>query len=297
LILIQHTLTLAIIISLALPLQYQTLLFANGQIQEESNIIIYDDTNPDHGMILPDDSNSYKNTMLKPKVDVSIEGTSQKDKIRGGEGDDYLYGDNGSDQLRGEAGNDEIDGGKGNDILHGEDGDDKINGNVGNDRISGGLGDDQIEGENGDDKLFGGDGDDLLDGGEGNDVLLGGRGVDIMIGGFGQDTFVCDQFDKLMDFNQYEGDEIIGSCLDEYLVEDEEKDIEEKPAFNNNIFPLEVEEFDRFSTPQSSLSQPSQKSPNYLSQPLPPMDSFEKPFLTDEDLQRIPPPPMPSTDF
>ena len=68
-ILIQHILTLAIIISLALPLQYQTLLFANGQIQEESNIIIYDDDNPEHGIILSDsNSNSYKDTMLKPKV-------------------------------------------------------------------------------------------------------------------------------------------------------------------------------------------------------------------------------------
>ena len=43
-----------------------------------------------------------------------------------------------------------------------------------------------------------------------------------MIGGFGHDTFVCDQFDKLIDFNQYEGDEIIGSCLEEYLVEEED---------------------------------------------------------------------------
>ena len=295
---IQHTLTLAIIISLALPLQYQTLLFANGQIQEESNIIIYDDTNPEHGIIPSDDSNSYENTMLKPKVDVSIEGTPQKDKIRGSEGDDKIYGNEGSDQLRGKEGNDEIDGGKGNDILHGEDGDDKINGYVGNDRISGGLGDDRIEGEKGDDRLFGGDGDDLLDGGEGNDVLLGGRGLDIMIGGFGHDTFVCDQFDKLIEFDQYEGDEIIGSCLDEYIVEEEEeKDIEEKPAFNDNIFPLEVEEFDRFSTQQSSPPQPSQKSPNYSSQPLPPMDSFDKTPLSNEDLQRIPPPPMPSMNF
>lgn len=277
------------------PLQYSVTKFANGQIPTiESRIIVYDDNSSENHSLL-DDSDS---TLLKPKVDVSIEGTQKKDKIKGGVGDDYLFGDNGSDQLRGEEGNDEIDGGKGNDILHGEDGDDKIRGHVGNDRISGGLGDDQIEGEKGDDKLFGGDGDDLLDGGEGNDALLGGRGFDIMIGGFGHDTFVCDQFDKLIDFNQYEGDEIIGSCLDEYLVEgEEEKEIEETPAFNDNIFPLEVEEFDRFSSSQSSSSQLPQPSPKYSSPPLPPMNTFDKPPLSDEDFQRIPPPPMPSLNF
>ena len=128
-------------------------------------------------------------------------------------------------------------------------------------------------------------------------MLLGGRGVDILIGGFGHYTFVCDQFDKLIDFDQYEGDEIIGSCLDEYIVEEEDKEIEEKPAFNNNMFPLEVEEFDRFSTPQSSPSQSSQKSPNYSSQPLPPTDSLDKTPFSNEDLQRIPPLPMPSMNF
>jgi RTX calcium-binding nonapeptide repeat (4 copies) len=274
---------LIIIISIIFPLQYSVIKFANGQIPTiESRIIVYDDNSSENHSLL-DDSDSI---LHKPKVDVSIEGTQKKDKIKGGEGDDYLFGDNGSDQLRGEEGKDEIDGGKGNDILHGEDGDDKIRGHVGNDRISGGLGDDQIEGDKGDDRLFGGDGDDLLDGGEGNDALLGGRGFDIMIGGFGHDTFVCDQFDKLIDFNQYEGDEIIGSCLDEYLVEgEEEKEIEETPAFNDNIFPLEVEEFDSFS------------SPKYSSPPLPPMNTFDKPPLSDEDLQRIPPPPMPSLNF
>ena len=143
---IQHTLTLAIIILLEFPLQYQTLLFANGQMQEEFHIIIYDDTNPEHGIILSD-SDLDDNTLLKPKVDVSIEGTPQKDKIRGGEGDDKIYGNEDSDQLRGEEGNDEIDGGKGNDILHGEDGDDRIKGGDGFDRISGGLVDNQIEGK------------------------------------------------------------------------------------------------------------------------------------------------------
>jgi hypothetical protein len=282
-------------ISLIFPLQYSVLKFANGQISaKESSIIVYDDNNLDNYFIL-DNSDS---TLLKPKVDVSIEGTPKKDKIKGGEGDDYLFGDNGSDQLRGEEGNDEIYGGKGNDILQGEDGNDKINGNVGNDRISGGLGDDQIEGEKGDDELFGGEGDDLLDGGEGNDILLGGKGLDIMIGGFGHDTFVCDQFDKLIDFNQFEGDQIVGSCSDDYVIEEEkEEEIEEKPMFNDNIFPLKVEE-EEFERVLPSFSQlPPQQSPNYSLQPPSQLNSLDMSSMSDEDLQMTPPSTIPKYDF
>ncbi len=275
-----------VIISLILPLQYSVDKFANGQIQKESNIIIYDDANSEHHAVL---SNSDDNTLLKPKVDVSIEGTLKNDKIRGGEGDDHIDGNNGNDQLRGKEGNDEIDGGKGNDILHGEDGNDKIKGGEGADRISGGIGNDQIEGEKGDDKLFGGEGDDLLDGGEGNDVLLAGRGMDIMIGGFGSDTFICDRFDRLIDFDQYKGDHIIGPCSVDYLVGEEE----EIPK-NNNIFPLEAEKVERLPTPTSP--QLPQKSP-YLSSPPSPLNPFDMPSLSDEDLQRIPPTPIPSLKF
>jgi RTX calcium-binding nonapeptide repeat (4 copies) len=286
---IQNTLILLVLISLILPLQYYSVVkFANGQMQKESNIIVYDDNNSEKFSVLYDPDN----TLLQPKVDVSIEGTPQKDKIRGGEGDDYIDGNAGSDQLRGGEGDDELDGGKGNDILHGEDGNDKIKGGKGSDRISGGIGDDEIEGETGDDKLFGGEGYDLLDGGDGNDVLLGGRGIDIMIGGFGSDTFICDQFDSLIDFDLYEGDEIIGPCSVEYLVEEEEE-IEEIPEFNNNIFPLEAEEFERLPPPL--------QSPNFSHPPPspPPMNSFDMPSpLSEEDHQHmIPPAPIPPLIF
>jgi Ca2+-binding RTX toxin-like protein len=43
----------------------------------------------------------------KPKVDVSIEGTSADDKIRGGDGDDEISGNKGDDILSGHEGNDE----------------------------------------------------------------------------------------------------------------------------------------------------------------------------------------------
>jgi hypothetical protein len=54
---------------------------------------------------------------------------------------------------------------------------------------------------------------------------------------FGSDTFICDQFDKLIDFDLYERDEIIGPCSVEYPVEEEEE-IEEIPDYDSNIFPL-----------------------------------------------------------
>src|SRR5215217_4070447 len=268
---ILYLLSLGVIISLILlSLEYSPKKFANGQMQKESSIIVYDDNNSEHYSVLDDPNN----TLLKPKVDVSIEGTPNNDQIKGGEGDD------------------QIDGNEGNDILYGEDGNDQIKEGDGNDRISGGIGNDKIEGEKGNDKLFGEEGHNLLDGGEGNDVILGGRGIDMMIGGRGTDTFICDQFDILVDFNRYEGDQIIGSCSVEYLVEEEEEigEIHEDNN-NNNIFPLETEaEFERLSP---SLLSP--QSPNSSSS-LPPLNSFEMPSLS-KDRQRIPLPPTPSSNF
>ena len=85
-----------------------------------------------------------------------------------------------------------------------------------------------ITGQNEEDDLFGGAGDDSLDGREGNDrlfgetgndVLRGGLGDDILIGGAGADVFVLDSAfidpvgnddddDRILDFNQAEGDRI-----------------------------------------------------------------------------------------
>jgi hemolysin A len=72
---------------------------------------------------------------------------------------------------------------------------------------------DVITGDEGDDKVDGGKVDDHLDGSEGNDEINGGEGSDIMIGGLASDTFICDEFDKIMDFSSVEGDKKIGSCL------------------------------------------------------------------------------------
>jgi RTX calcium-binding nonapeptide repeat (4 copies) len=177
-----------VIISLILPLQYSVLKFANGQILKESQIMMF---NSDSKTPVLDDN---ENTVLKPKVHVSIEGTTKSDKIKGG------------------IGNDKINGEYGHDLLHGKDGSDKLNGGIGNDKISGQNGNDIIKGGKGDDMLFGGQGSDQLYGDIGNDVLDGGKENDIMIGGRGTDTFLCSQYDMVIDFNATEEDQMIGAC-------------------------------------------------------------------------------------
>ena len=124
-----------------------------------------------------------KNSQDKPKVEVSIEGTPNDDKIRGGDG------------------NDEINGADGNDIIYGKEGDDEF---------QGGTGDDILNGEGG---------DDTLNGGKGDDKLVGGIGTDELEGGSGSDLFVCDQDDKVIDFNSLENDRSDGPCeiIDEAL--------------------------------------------------------------------------------
>lgn len=243
---IQYILIFIIITSSILPIQYQTLILVNGQIQKESNLIIYDKDKSEHKEILshPDDS-------MLVKVDVKIEGTFLNDTMKGGEG------------------NDVIDGGKGDDILDGKGGNDKIQGGGGSDRISGEIGNDQLVGERGEDMLMGGEGKDFLDGGEGNDVIFSGKGADMITGGIGSDTFICDENDILVDFNSNEKDNIIGSCSTEYLAENkEEKEANElketqieKIHGDNNIFPVELttSKFEKMSKPlQSSLKSPQQ---------------------------------------
>ena len=85
-----------------------------------------------------------------------------------------------------------------------------------------------VTGQDEEDDLFGGAGDDNLDGLEGsdrlfgeagNDVLRGGLGDDTLVGGIGADVFVLDSSfidpigndfddDRILDFNQTEGDRI-----------------------------------------------------------------------------------------
>ena len=149
----------------------------------------------------------------KPLVHVSIEGTEINDKIRGGDGNDLMSGEDGQDTLQGRDGNDEIDGGKG---------EDNIDGGAGDDGLSGGDDDDDIKGEIGNDEIDGGDGRDIVDGGEGKDKLEGGNDAD---------RFVCDEEDKISDYNSLENDIIIGEC--EY----EDKGLIPTPALEKNLLP------------------------------------------------------------
>ena len=204
---IQNILTLAVIISLILPLQYHTLKFANGETKMDSTLVMYNDHNSKHPILT-----DSKNTIIKPKVEVSIEGTPNDDLLKGGEGDDKIDGEDGDDTISGKEGNDQINGGKDDDVINGELGNDTLKGENGNDKINGEGGNDLIEGGKGDDVLIGGEGDEGILGNEGNDILNGSEGVDIMAGGTGNDTFICDLFDTIIDFNIEEGDKIIGQC-------------------------------------------------------------------------------------
>lgn len=266
---IQYILFFIIITSSILSIQYKPIIFVNGQMQEQSNIIIYDENKLEHNKIL----SSPNNSMLI-KVDVKIEGTLLNDTMNGGEG------------------NDVIDGGKGDDILDGKGGNDKIQGGGGSDRISGGIGNDQLVGERGDDMLIGGDGKDFLDGGEGNDVMVSGKGADMITGGIGSDTFICDENDIIVDFSSNEEDNIIGSCSTQFLAKDEEekesneleqKQIEKVHGEDNNIIPVDLAttKFEKTLKPLQSSLKSSQQSES--------LNSFNAPSQIPKDFQKIDP--------
>ena len=279
---IQNILTLAVIISLILPLQYHTLKFANGESKMDSTLVIYNDNNSKHPVLA-----DSKNTILKPKIEVSIEGTENDDQLKGGEGDDKINGEDGNDTISGKDGNDKINGGKDDDVLNGELGNDTLKGGNGNDKLSGEVGNDLMEGGKGDDMLVAGEGDEGLLGNEGNDVLNGGEGVDIMAGGTGNDTFICDLFDTIIDFNVDEGDKIIGQCssLDQKEFE--------TPSDNT------LREDFQFGSPSSSSTLPPPELPRFSHQI--PLEGFQagpppQPFHTNNhplEQFKLPPPPHP----
>ena len=241
---IQNILTLAVIISLILPLNYNTLKLVNGEIKLDSPIVMYDKTNSKDPFLT-----DSKNTILKPKVDVSIEGTPNDDQVKGGGGDDKINGEDGFDTLSGEKGNDEIDGGNDNDIINGELGNDTLKGENGDDKISGGNGNELIQGGKGDDTLLGEKGDDGILGDEGSDILNGGEGADMMAGGIDNDIFICDSFDFIIDFNSQQGDKTVGQCshLDQAENEISYADVlqgfqlasPQSPQFNHKNIPVE----------------------------------------------------------
>lgn len=95
-----------------------------------------------------------------------------------------------------------------------------LNGSVNDDFISALSGNDVIYGSDGNDTIYAGHGDDDLYGGNGTDVLIGGAGEDEYWGGSSADKFVFTQdellsssYDKIWDYNPYDGDKIDISAL------------------------------------------------------------------------------------
>ncbi|BAU43380.1 calcium-binding protein [Leptolyngbya sp. O-77] len=151
------------------------------------------------------------NGVAVSEVLISIEqlqGTAQRDRLVGDEGDNRLSGLAGNDILVGGAGNDTLAGNTGIDLLDGGDGIDLVllgdlpagaTIDLTTNRVTykNSLGEDisetilNFEGATGsafDDTLIGDAENNYLDGEEGNDSLFGGAGNDMLLGGLGEDT-------------------------------------------------------------------------------------------------------------
>ncbi len=76
------------------------------------------------------------------RVDDSLSGAANRDRIYGGVGNDLIKGAQQNDTLSGESGNDRIYGSSGNDNLHGGAGNDRLYGGWGADLFRGGSGQD-----------------------------------------------------------------------------------------------------------------------------------------------------------
>ncbi|MBA3431698.1 MAG: hypothetical protein H0U16_09500 [Actinobacteria bacterium] len=112
---------------------------------------------------------------------VTIKGTSGKDRLRGTPRADVIAGLGGSDRILGRGGNDLICGGRGDDALFGGGGHDALFGGGGHDRINGQAGGDELTGGRGDDLLLAGRGFfHLFNPGGGDDRLTGTDGFDFV---------------------------------------------------------------------------------------------------------------------
>ncbi|NVO25750.1 family 16 glycosylhydrolase [Donghicola mangrovi] len=153
-----------------------------------------------------------------PDRDV-LRSSKDGDVLYGQAGDDTLTGGGGADTLIGGDGSDILKGNGNRDLLGGEEGDDRIIGGGGDDTIEGGLGNDVLNGGTRNDIISGGEGNDKLNGQNGDDTLMGGLGRDVLTGGPGADVFVfdlgiLDELDRILDFNQEEGDQIKVTGID-----------------------------------------------------------------------------------
>ena len=152
-----------------------------------------------------------------------ILGKGEKDNIKGGGGDDCLVGGDGDDHINAGSGNDVLIGGEGNDDLdghsdndriYGGNGDDLLKGKQGDDLFYGGAGNDKIEGHDGKDLIYCGNGNDEADGGADDDVIYGEEGNDKLKGASGNDQI----------FGGAGDDDLSGNSGDDHLIGDADTD-------------------------------------------------------------------------
>ena len=114
-------------------------------------------------------------------------GTSEVDRVIGGNDNDTFWGGLGNDVIDGSGGDDVALGGDGNDIVTDSNGADTLKGGPGNDAVDGGPDADLLLGGDGQDLLNGGTGDNVEFGGPGNDFIIAGTGADVTFGDGGDD--------------------------------------------------------------------------------------------------------------
>jgi Ca2+-binding RTX toxin-like protein len=133
-----------------------------------------------------------------------IDGTVNRDVLKGTALDEDIYGGAGDDDITGNGGHDRLYGGDGDDYMASgnfvPDGNTHPPTDFTGDLLDGGAGDDNLYGDGGDDTVLGGAGDDVLLGQDGNDTLDGGTGTNFMLGGAGDDRYeVHGRYDVVYD--------------------------------------------------------------------------------------------------
>jgi Ca2+-binding RTX toxin-like protein len=119
--------------------------------------------------------------------DDAIDGLPGDDCINGQAGNDAMLGADGADTVRGEAGSDAADGAAGNDDIDGGTDADELEGGADNDRVIGRGSEDRVKGDSGNDRTQGSGGNDRVNGDGGKDTSRGGTGDDRVTGGPGKD--------------------------------------------------------------------------------------------------------------
>ncbi|MEL6556185.1 MAG: SBBP repeat-containing protein [Cyanobacteria bacterium J06621_11] len=167
---------------------------------------------------------SSNNTLNGSDDKEDMKGTDGGDRMFGFGGDDKLEGKEGSDFLDGGTGDDKLKGGKGNDVMYGQDGEDKVEGGDGNDQLYGGRGDDEVKGGDDNDIIFGIDIEDPLLGRGERDKLKGEDGRDLFVLGTTDGVFYQGNGDSdyalIDDFKADKGDRIqLSGSLGSYTLE------------------------------------------------------------------------------